>query len=94
MRVEEIALRQEIRQMLNEAGINRETLREIAHKTIKEEVEKQVRYKLSQTDIASIVALNKYEVRDALKEAVKEQVKSNVKISVNIEDNELCANQC
>ena len=26
MRVEEIALRQEIRQMLNEAGINRETL--------------------------------------------------------------------
>lgn len=30
MRVEEIALRQEIRQMLNEAGINRETLREMA----------------------------------------------------------------
>lgn len=93
MRVEEIALRQEIRQMLNEAGINRETLREMAQNTIKEEVEKQVNFKISQTNIMSMVSLNKYEVRDAFREAVKEQVKSNVKISVNIEDNELCANQ-
>lgn len=94
MRVEEIVLRQEIRQMLNEAGINRETLREMAQNVIKEEVEKQVNFKLSQTNIMSMVSLNKYEVRDAFREAVKEQVKSNVKISVNIEDNELCANQC
>lgn len=93
MRVEEIALRQEIRQMLNEAGINRETLREMAQNTIKEEVEKQVNFKISQTNIISMVSLNKYD-RDAFREAVKEQVKSNVKISVNIEDNELCANQC
>ena len=94
MRVEEIALRQEIRQMLNEAGINRETLREMTQNTIKEEVEKQVNFKLSQTNIMSMVSLNKYEVRDAFREAVKEHVKSNVKISVNIEDNELCSNQC
>ena len=80
--------------MLNEAGINRETLREIAHKTIKEEVEKQVKYKLSQTDITSMVSLNKYEVRDVFKEAVKEHVKSNIKVSVKLEDNELCTNQC
>ena len=46
MRVEEIALRQEIRQMLNESGINRETLREMAQNTIKEEVEKQVNFKI------------------------------------------------
>lgn len=32
MRVEEIALRQEIRQMLNEAGINKNTLRDMAEK--------------------------------------------------------------
>ena len=83
MRVEEIALRQEIRQMLNEAGINRETLREMAHN-----------FKISQANIMSMVSLNKYEVRDAFREAVKEQVKSNVKIFVNIKDNELCANQC
>lgn len=94
MRAEEIALRQEIRQMLNETGINRETLREMAHNAIKEEVEKQVKFKLSQANIMSMVSLNKYEVRDAFREAVKEQVKSNIKISVNIEDNELCANQC
>ena len=65
----------------------------MAQNTIKEEVEKQVNFKLSQTNIMSMVSLNKYEVRDAFREAVKEHVKSNVKISVNI-DNELCANQC
>ena len=94
MRVEEIALRQEIRQMLNEAGINRETLREMAQNTIKEEVEKQVNFKLSQTNIMSMVSLNKYEVRDAFREAVKEHVKSNIKVSVKLEGNELCTNQC
>lgn len=30
MRVEEIALRQEIRQMMNEAGLNKNTIREMA----------------------------------------------------------------
>lgn len=87
MRVEEIALRQEIRQMLNEAGINRETLREMTQNAIKEEVDKQVKFKLSQTNIMSMVSLNKYEVRDAFREVVKEQVKSNIKISVTVEDN-------
>ena len=37
MRVEEIALRQEIRQMLNEAGINKNTLRDMAEKVMREE---------------------------------------------------------
>lgn len=87
MRVEEIALRQEIRQMLNEAGINRETLREMTQNAIKEEVDKQVKFKLSQTNIMSMVSLNKYEVRDVFREVVKEQVKSNIKISVTVEDN-------
>ncbi len=73
--------------MLNEAGINRETLCEMAQNTIKEEVEKQVKFKLSQTNIMSMVSLNKYEVRDAFREVVKEQVKSNIKISVTVEDN-------
>ena len=86
MRVEEIALRQEIRQMLNESGISRDELRKMAQKMIKEEVEKQVGIVLSQSDIKSLVSVNRYEVRDAFREAVKEQVKSNIKISVNIED--------
>lgn len=89
MRVEEIALRQEIRQMLNEAGISRDELRKMAQKMIKEEVEKQVGIVLSQSDIKSLVSVNRYEVRDAFREAVKEQVKSNIKISVNVEDNVL-----
>lgn len=42
MRVEEIALRSEIRQMLNEAGINRETLKEMVKESINDIVKNQV----------------------------------------------------
>lgn len=38
MRVEEIALRQEIRQMLNEAGYNRNTLKELVKEVMHEEL--------------------------------------------------------
>lgn len=34
MKVEEIAVRQEVRQLLAEAGINRETIREMAKSAI------------------------------------------------------------
>lgn len=36
MRVEEIALRQEIRQMMNEAGLNKNTIRKMAQKLLEE----------------------------------------------------------
>lgn len=36
MRVEEIAMRQEIRQMLNEAGLNRNSIRAMAKAILKE----------------------------------------------------------
>lgn len=35
MRVEEIALRQEIRQMMTEAGLNKNTIKEITEKALK-----------------------------------------------------------
>ena len=38
MRVEEIALRHEIRQMMNEAGINKTTIREMVQDVLKEEI--------------------------------------------------------
>ena len=42
MRVEEMALRSEIRQMLNEAGINRDTLKEMVRESINDIVKNQV----------------------------------------------------
>ena len=48
MRVEEIALRQEIRQMMNEAGLNKNTIREMAQKLLEEEVKKQVKTAFAQ----------------------------------------------
>ena len=44
MRVEEIAVRQEVRQMLSEAGLNRNTLREMTQQILREEIKKQVKY--------------------------------------------------
>lgn len=38
MRVEEIALRQEIRQMISEAGINKNTIQEMAEQIFKKEI--------------------------------------------------------
>lgn len=42
MRVEEMALRSEVRQMLNEAGINRETLKDMVKESIDDVVKNQV----------------------------------------------------
>ena len=42
MRVEEIAVRQEVRQMLSEAGINRNTLREMTQEILREEIKKGI----------------------------------------------------
>ena len=42
MRVEEIALRSEIRQMLNEAGFNRDTIKQLVKEAIDDIVKNQV----------------------------------------------------
>ena len=42
MKVEEMALRSEIRQMLNEAGFNRETLKQLVRETIEDVIKTQV----------------------------------------------------
>ena len=46
MRVEEIAVRQEVRQMLAESGLNRNTLREMTQQILREEIKKQVKWVL------------------------------------------------
>ena len=50
MTVEQIAIRQEVRQMLNEAGINKATLKDMAKEVLKEELGKAIKQALEETD--------------------------------------------
>jgi len=49
MRVEEIALRSEIRQMLNEAGFNRNTLKDLVKEVLSEELNKAIKQTFNET---------------------------------------------
>lgn len=53
MRVEEIALRQEIRQMLSEAGINKTVLKQLVKDVIDEEVNKAIKQAIAEMDLDS-----------------------------------------
>lgn len=90
LRVEEIALRQEIRQMLNEAGINKNTLQEMAKDVMQEEIAKQVKTALSTSNINRIVGskINTYEFRDALREGIKKEVSEMVNINIEVKVHE------
>lgn len=68
MKVEEIAVRQEVRQMLSEAGINRNTLREMTQQILREEIKKQVKYAVEHINVNDVVRyeLTSYEGRSAL----------------------------
>lgn len=86
MRVEEIALRQEIRQMLSEAGINKNTIREMAEKVLQEETEKQVNNLLHQINTNSLLSskLSSYELKEMLRNVIRTEVKDSIKISVDV----------
>jgi hypothetical protein len=67
MRVEEIALRQEARQMLCEAGLDKENLRELVLKDMDEKVVKAIEDKIKGIDFEEMI-LNR--VDKALTKAV------------------------
>lgn len=86
MRVEEIALRQEIRQMLNEAGINKNSLHEMAKEVMQEEIAKQVKNAINQSNIDGIVyrKVNSYELKDMMREAIRKEISEAVRISIDV----------
>lgn len=86
MRVEEIAIRQEIRQLLTEAGLNKNTIREMANEVLREEMAKQVKNALNQNNINNIIKskISSYEMMNLLKEAMRQEVRSAIKISVEV----------
>lgn len=86
MRVEEIALRQEIRQMLNEAGINKNTLLEMAKEVMHEEIEKQVKNSINQSNIDGIVyrKINSYELNEMMRAAIRKEISEAVRINIDV----------
>lgn len=86
MKVEEIALRHEIRQMMSEAGINKNTIREIAEQVLKEEIDKQIKNILCQTNMNALMSskIKTYEFRNMLQQAIKDEIRNAVDISVDV----------
>lgn len=86
MRIEEIAVRQEVRQMLSEAGINRNTLREMAEQALKEQIKKQVKLAVQRIDVNAIVRheMESYAGQSVLRDAIRLEVRDRVKINVDV----------
>ena len=55
MTIEQIAIRQEIRQMLNEADINKNTLKDMVKDVLKEEIVRACKQAMGETDVNNIV---------------------------------------
>lgn len=91
MRAEEIMIRSEIRQMLNEAGLNRESLREIVQDAINDIVEKKIDeavHKYGGLDGRISKELReklRYTVQDEVKEAIRNRIKYvGLRVTVDI----------
>lgn len=96
MRVEEIALRQEIRQMLNEAGINKNTLKDMVKEVLTETIERATVQALHERDVDSAVSASIQRCIDtSARNIVKEEIRAKVgnifdrmTVSVDITDKE------
>ena len=95
MRVEEIALRSEIRQMLNEAGFNKETLKNLVKEVLHEEIGKATRQAINETDLETYArSIVKNVIRDTVKDYLKDTITSRIvgdwfhkmEVSVDIKD--------
>lgn len=86
MKIEDIALRHEIRQLMSEAGINKNTIREIAEQVLKEEIDKQIKNIFHQTNIDALVRskINTYELKNMWQTAIDKAIRNTVNISVDV----------
>ena len=95
MRVEEMALRSEIRQMLNEAGLNRETIKQMVKETIEDVIKNQVNQVLMERrneNLPRVVAnyldnnMQKL-IRDTAKDAIQQKMRwLDFAVNVNVTD--------
>ena len=93
MRVEEMALRSEIRQMLNEAGYNKDTLKELVKQVLTEQLERAIKQAINETDFNGYIQDNVNKIiRDTTRNVVKDRITDRIvgnyfnkmKVSVDI----------
>lgn len=80
MTVEQIAIRQEIRQLLTEAGINRNTMKDLVKEVIEEELTKAVRQVMQEMNLMG--AINQA-TNGNLQKLVREELRAAINTRVN-----------
>lgn len=76
MQVEEIVMRQEIRQMLNEVGINKNTLKAMAKEVLNEEIEKACKQAISEFNVEKYAKTQLQDSADrVLKDCLTDEVR-------------------
>jgi ethanolamine utilization protein EutQ (cupin superfamily) len=96
MTVEQIAIRQEIRQMLNEAGINKNTMKEMVREVIDEELNKAVKQVMCEMDTESMISgLANYNFEEKIRKELRSSIDTRVnsifnrmKITIDIKNND------
>ena len=79
MTVEQIAIRQEIRQMLNEAGINKNTMKDLVKEVIDEELAKAVKQVMHEMDLDSKISrAAKVDIEEKIKKEIQNSIRDRV----------------
>ena len=80
MTVEQIAVRQEVRQLLADAGFNKNTMKEIVREVINEEMTKAVRQVMHEMDLEDRI----YKTANGnLQEAIRRELRDSIDKKVN-----------
>lgn len=80
MTVEQIAIRQEIRQLLGEAGINKNTMKDLVKEVIDEELTKAVKQVMHEMDLESKI---QRAARVDIEEKIKRELQNAIRERVN-----------
>jgi hypothetical protein len=79
MTVEQIAIRQEIRQLLNEAGINKNTMKDMVKEVIDEELAKAVKQVMHEMDLDSKISrATKVDIEEKIKKEIQNSIRDRV----------------
>ena len=77
MRVEEIALRSEIRQMLNEAGFNKNTLKDLVKEVLQEELNRAIKQAVEETN-CDVVGYTKRNIDSIINKTTEKVVREKI----------------
>jgi len=77
MRVEEMALRSEIRQILNEAGFNKNTLKELVKEVLRETLDKAIKQAIAETN-CDIAEYTKKNIDSVINKATEKVVREKI----------------